>query len=61
MQGGELWTYIYEKQHLVPRDRRLGGFEESAAMFYAGCVISAFQYIHDKGVAYRDLKVSIKW
>mmetsp|Transcript_34552 Transcript_34552/g.91733 ORF Transcript_34552/g.91733 Transcript_34552/m.91733 type:complete len:538 (+) Transcript_34552:963-2576(+) len=55
VQGGELWTYIYEKVNLIRRTA-LGGFVESAAMFYAGCVISAFQYVHDKGVAYRDLK-----
>ena len=25
-------------------------------MFYAGCVVSALHYIHNTGVAYRDLK-----
>ena len=58
VQGGELWTYIYEKVNLIRRTA-LGGFVEGAAMFYSGCVISAFHYVHDKGVAYRDLKVSI--
>eukprot|EP00614_Pseudopedinella_elastica_P011081 CAMPEP_0172595798 /NCGR_PEP_ID=MMETSP1068-20121228/15442_1 /TAXON_ID=35684 /ORGANISM="Pseudopedinella elastica, Strain CCMP716" /LENGTH=644 /DNA_ID=CAMNT_0013394505 /DNA_START=15 /DNA_END=1946 /DNA_ORIENTATION=+ len=55
VQGGELWTYIYEKTHLVPRSKA-GGFEVKAAQFYGGCVISAFKYIHGMGVAYRDLK-----
>jgi CRP-like cAMP-binding protein/tRNA A-37 threonylcarbamoyl transferase component Bud32 len=55
VQGGELWTYIYEKVDLLPRTR-IGGFTNSASMFYAGCVVSALHYIHNKGVAYRDLK-----
>mmetsp|Transcript_9580 Transcript_9580/g.11597 ORF Transcript_9580/g.11597 Transcript_9580/m.11597 type:complete len:772 (+) Transcript_9580:51-2366(+) len=55
VQGGELWTYIYEKTHLLPRSKA-GGFNVKEAQFYAGCVISAFKYIHSLGVAYRDLK-----
>lgn len=55
VQGGELWTYIYEKTHLLPRSKA-GGFEVKNAQFYSGCVISAFKYIHGLGVAYRDLK-----
>ncbi|KAJ8601768.1 hypothetical protein CTAYLR_006818 [Chrysophaeum taylorii] len=55
IQGGELWTYIYEKRDLLPRTR-LGGFTDDTSRFYAGCVASALQYVHNKGVAYRDLK-----
>ena len=55
VQGGELWTYIYEKTNLIRRGST-GGFSEGASMFYAGCVVSALHYIHNKGVAYRDLK-----
>jgi cGMP-dependent protein kinase len=55
VQGGELWSYIYEKFDALPRTS-LNGFQLPAAKFYAGCVISAFEYIHAFGVAYRDLK-----
>ena len=55
VQGGELWTYIYEKTDLLKRTS-IGGFTQNATMFYAGCVVSALHYIHNKGVAYRDLK-----
>jgi cGMP-dependent protein kinase len=55
VQGGELWVYIYDRFDLLPRTK-IGGFQQEHAKFYAGCVISAFQYIHSKGVAYRDLK-----
>lgn len=55
VQGGELWTYIYEKTSLLPRTKA-GGFNVKDAQFYSGCVISAFKYIHGLGVAYRDLK-----
>ena len=44
--GGELWTLL----------RRSKRFSEEAAAFYVGCVILAFDYLHDKGVIYRDLK-----
>jgi len=55
IQGGELWTYIYEKTDVIPRGP-MGGFVEPVAQFYAACVVSAFGYIHSLGVAYRDLK-----
>jgi len=50
LQGGELWSYIYEKTDLIPRSP-LGGFVEPVAQFYAACVISAFGYIHSLGCA----------
>uniref|UniRef100_A0A1I8P6X5 cGMP-dependent protein kinase n=1 Tax=Stomoxys calcitrans TaxID=35570 RepID=A0A1I8P6X5_STOCA len=44
--GGEIWTML--------RDR--GSFEENAAQFIIGCVLQAFEYLHAKGIIYRDLK-----
>lgn len=44
--GGELWTLL--------RDR--GHFDESMTKFYVGCVCSAFDYLHQRNVIYRDLK-----
>lgn len=33
-----------------------GFFEEATARFCIGCVLEAFDYLHGKGVVYRDLK-----
>ncbi|XP_075139902.1 cGMP-dependent protein kinase 2 isoform X2 [Leptodactylus fuscus] len=44
--GGELWSIL--------RDR--GSFDESTAKFCIGCVAEAFEYLHQIGVMYRDLK-----
>jgi serine/threonine protein kinase/CRP-like cAMP-binding protein len=55
VQGGELWSYVYDKFDLIPRTK-IGGFTKQHTQFYAGCVISAFSLIHGKGIAYRDLK-----
>lgn len=33
-----------------------GSFDEPAAKFCVGCVTEAFEYLHRKGVLYRDLK-----
>jgi len=55
VQGGELWTYIYEKKSLLPRTR-CGGFTNETSQFYAACVTSGLSHLSDMGVAYRDLK-----
>lgn len=55
IQGGELWTYIYEKTDTVKRNK-LGGFEMSAVKFYSASVIQGFKHMHNKSIAYRDLK-----
>ncbi|XP_064602386.1 cGMP-dependent protein kinase 1-like [Liolophura sinensis] len=44
--GGELWTIL--------RDR--GSFDDNTARFCVACVLEAFQYLHCKGIIYRDLK-----
>lgn len=44
--GGELFTHL----------RRVGQFSESDARFYTGSVLHAFAYIHERKIAYRDLK-----
>lgn len=55
IQGGELWSYVYEKTNTVKRNAA-GGFEMSAVKFYSMNVILAFKHLHNKGIAYRDLK-----
>lgn len=45
--GGELFTLL----------RRKGTFAEPMARFYSACVVSAFTTLHERSVAYRDLKL----
>ncbi|XP_052766307.1 cGMP-dependent protein kinase 1-like isoform X3 [Mya arenaria] len=44
--GGEVWTIL--------RDH--GSFDEVTSRFVVACVLEAFQYLHSKGIIYRDLK-----
>jgi cGMP-dependent protein kinase len=44
--GGELFTVL----------RARTAFDEKTARFYAGCVILAFEHMHDHDIIYRDLK-----
>ena len=44
--GGELFGHL----------RRMKKFDLPTARFYCACVASAFTYLHDKKIVYRDLK-----
>jgi cGMP-dependent protein kinase len=55
VQGGELWSYIYDKTDTVTRSNG-GGFDMYAVRFYAANVILAFRFMHVRNIGYRDLK-----
>lgn len=44
--GGEVWRLLRER----------GKFDEHTAKFIIACVAQAFDYLHPKGIVYRDLK-----
>merc|ERR1740123_1475878 len=44
--GGELFTLLRKRRY----------FDEPASRFYAACVVEAFDYMHSRGIIYRDLK-----
>lgn len=41
--GGEIWTIL----------RNQGRFSESTAHFIVGCVLEAFEFLHNRGIIYR--------
>jgi len=47
VQGGEFFAYLQGRERALKEDE---------ARFYAGCVILGLEYMHDRGVAWRDLK-----
>lgn len=44
--GGDVWTILQKQRY----------FADGTARFMAACVVEAFQYLHAKGIIYRDLK-----
>uniref|UniRef100_A0A8D8A7Y8 cGMP-dependent protein kinase n=1 Tax=Culex pipiens TaxID=7175 RepID=A0A8D8A7Y8_CULPI len=44
--GGEVWTILRDRTH----------FEDGTAKFIVGCVLKAFEFLHSRGIVYRDLK-----
>ena len=49
--GGELWSKLRDD----------GTFTDNQTRFYTACVVEAIEYLHLRGVVYRDLKVRIVW
>eukprot|EP00887_Chlorella_sp_A99_P000268 scaffold13.g268.t1 len=47
VQGGEFFTYLQSRE---------APLSEPEARFYAGCVILGLEYMHDRSIAWRDLK-----
>ncbi|KAI7838861.1 hypothetical protein COHA_007362 [Chlorella ohadii] len=47
VQGGEFFTYLQMRESPLSEDE---------ARFYAGCVVLGLEYMHDRGIAWRDLK-----
>ncbi|KDO27487.1 AGC protein kinase [Saprolegnia parasitica CBS 223.65] len=55
VQGGELWSLLYEKSFCLAKGSA-GGFDAPTARFYAANVVEVFRYLQTINVAYRDLK-----
>lgn len=41
--GGEVWTFLRNQRR----------FPESIVQFIVGCVLEAFEYLHNRGIIYR--------
>lgn len=44
--GGDVWTQLQKTKC----------FDERTAKFVTACVVEAFEYLHTRGIIYRDLK-----
>lgn len=51
--GGHLFRLLIDNSDALLAERKGG----SAAMFYVACVILAIEYLHERHIAYRDLKL----
>jgi serine/threonine protein kinase len=51
--GGDLWTVIYEEESLRDDD---GFLHMDVVRFYAGSIALALEHMHDRNIAYRNLK-----
>ena len=52
--GGDFWSILYDSDSLDTT--RFGGINLSSASFYAANVLGGLTYLHERGVAYRNLK-----
>lgn len=44
--GGDLWGVLQKHKF----------FDEKTSVFFTGCIVLAFEYLHGKNIIYRDLK-----
>ncbi|XP_055550777.1 cGMP-dependent protein kinase, isozyme 1 [Wyeomyia smithii] len=44
--GGEVWTILRDRSY----------FDDGTTKFIVGCVLKAFEFLHARGIVYRDLK-----
>ena len=45
---------LFKEKSPYIRDR--GNFDDPTTRFYTSCVVEAFDYLHSRGIIYRDLK-----
>ena len=65
LTGGDLWSVIYETEQYSGNNKGSNGggnkrgLTITLAMFYTASIVSALAHLHDRGIVYRDLKVSV--
>ena len=53
LNGGDLWTLLYEKN--VLSEEKMGGIDVEAAKYYAANVLVALEHIHKHDIVHRDI------
>ena len=53
--GGEMWTLLHGDLKLLPSGPSKG-LRNDDAVFYSAMVASAVKYMHERKIAYRDMK-----